>query len=78
MNRVLKKVRERRSFIKYEYIRDPDDLIILGVGDASYKQDQKAVGGVFLFLANTSMTRASPILWKTKQISRVCYSSKDT
>ena len=56
INRVLNKVRERRIFVKYEYIRDPDDLIILGIGDASYKQDQKAVGGVFLFLSNTSMT----------------------
>ena len=31
----------------------------------------------FSFLSNSSMTRASPIFWKTKQISRVCHSSKD-
>ena len=75
MNRILKKVRERRSFVKYEHLGDPDDLIILGIGDASYKQDQKAVGGVFLFLSNPSMTCASPIFCKTKQITRVCHSS---
>ena len=57
---------------------DPDDFIILGIGDAFYKQDQKAVGSVFLFLLNSSMTCASPIFWKMKQISRVCNSSKDT
>ena len=78
MNRIIKKVRERRSFVKYEYLGDPDDLIILGIGEASYKQDQKAIGGVFLFLSNSSMTRPSPIFWKTKQIARVCHSSKET
>ena len=30
-----------------------------------------------LFLTNSSMTRASPIYWKAKQIDRVCHSSKD-
>ena len=28
-------------------------------------------------LANENMTRASPIMWKSKQIDRVCHSSKD-
>ena len=35
------------------------------------------VGGVLLFLSNSSMTKAVPIYWKSKTISRVCYSSKD-
>ena len=67
VNCILKKVRERESRVKYEYIRD-----------ASFKQDDKAIGGIFLFLANLSMTHAAPIFWKTKQIDRVCHSSKDT
>ena len=51
--------------------------MIVGIGDASLKSDNKAVGGVMLFLTNSSMTRASPLYWKSKTISRVCYSSKD-
>ena len=43
----------------------------------SYKQDDKAVGGVILLLANSSFTRASPKYWKSKQVERVCHSSKD-
>ena len=73
----MKKVRERKSLIKYEHLGDADDLVIIGVGDASYKQDQKAVGGIFLFLSNSSISHAAPIFWKTKQIDRVCHSSKD-
>ena len=30
-----------------------------------------------MFLSNSKMTRASPIYWKSKTISRVCYSSQD-
>ena len=53
VNLILKKVRERESCIKYEQIGDKDDLIIVGVGDTSFKQDDKAIGGIFLFLANS-------------------------
>ena len=67
----------KNSKIKYRYIGNKEDLVIIGLGDASYKQDDKAVGGVILLLANSSLTRASPIYWKSKQIDRVCHSSKD-
>ena len=51
--------------------------MIIGIGDASFKSDDKAVGGVLLFLANEEMKKAVSIYWKSKTISRVCYSSKD-
>ena len=51
--------------------------MVEGIGDTSLKIGDKAVGGVILFLTNSSMTRASPIYWKAKQIDRVCHSSKD-
>ena len=63
--------------MKFSRIGTNEDLMIVGIGDASFKSDDKAVGGVLLFLTNTSMTRAAPIYWKSKTISRVCYSSKD-
>ena len=50
---------------------------MLRIGDSSFKSDDKAIGGVLLFLVNESMTRAVPIYWKSKTISRVCYSFKD-
>ena len=52
-------------------------LLIVGIGDSSFKSDDKAIGGVLLFLANESMTRAVLIYWKSKTISRVCDSFKD-
>ena len=63
--------------MKFSRIGPKEDLIIVGIGDAFFISDDKAVGGVLLFLSNSSMTRAAPIYWKSKTISRVCYSSKD-
>ena len=68
INRVLKHVHSRDSKIKYGHLRSKEDLVIIGLGDASYKQDDKAVERVILLLANSSFTKASPIYWKSKQI----------
>ena len=61
VNQILAKVRERESKVKYEHIGEKDDLMVVGIGDASLKSGDKAVGGVMLFLTNSAMTRASPI-----------------
>ena len=63
-----KRVREHESKVKYEHIGEKDNIMIVGIGDASLKTGDKAVGGVMLFLTNSLMTRASPIYWKAKQI----------
>ena len=51
--------------------------MIVGIGDASFKFDDKAVGGVMLFLTNSSMTKLSQLYWKVMTISRVCKSRID-
>ena len=61
----------------YRIIGKKEELEIVGVGDASFKQYEKAVGGVILLLVNKDLKKASPIYWKAKQIERVYYSSKD-
>ena len=45
--------------------------------DASYKSDDSSIAGMIIALTNKDMTKASPLMWKTKQIVRVCHSSKD-
>ena len=71
ISRVIKKAKERSSKMKFSKIGTKEDLMIVGIGDASFKSDDKAVGGVLLFLTNTNMSRAAPIYWKLKTISRV-------
>ena len=54
INRILKKVRERDSKIIFKKIGDREDLMMVGIGDPSFKYEEKAVGGDFLFM----MTKA--------------------
>ena len=64
INKILKQVHSRESKIKYSHIGNKEDLVIIRLGDASYKHNDKAIGGVILLLANSSFTKASPIYWK--------------
>ena len=63
--RVFKKDRCRSSKLRVSRIGPKDDLIVVGIGDTSFKAEDKAVGVVLLFLANSSMTRAAPIYLKS-------------
>ena len=63
--------------MKFSKIAPKEKLMIVGIEYVSFKSNDKAIGGVLLFLTNEDMTRAVPIYWKSKTITRVCYSSKD-
>ena len=52
ITRVVKKAKERSSKMKFSKIAPKENLMIVGIGDASFKSDDKAVGGVLLFLTN--------------------------
>ena len=61
----------------YGRIGKKEELQIVGIGDASFKQDEKTLTGIIMLLVNQDFTKACPIYWKTKQIERLCHSSKD-
>ena len=49
ISRMIKMVKERLSKMKFSRIGSKEDLMIVGIGDASFKSDDKAVGGVLFF-----------------------------
>ena len=59
ISRVLKKAKERSSEMKFSRIGLKEDLIIVGIGDASFKTDDKAVGGALLFFIKLQYTNTS-------------------
>ena len=61
----------------YSRVGEKEKLQIIGIVDTSYKSDEKSVGGLLKIIADDKLKRASPIMWKSKQIERVCHSSKD-
>merc|ERR1711895_80423 len=77
VNRIVEKVKREENKVVYRRIGDKETLQVIGVVDASYKSNEKSIGGMMIVLADNKMTRASPLMWKAKQIDRVCHSSKD-
>ena len=53
------------------------DLLIRSVSDAAFYMDTPSILGEIVMLANKNNDKVSPIFWMSKQISRVCKSSKD-
>ena len=68
LNVVLKKVQEKHIRICFSKIAKKENLRIIGISDASFKSDDKLIGGVFLFLADDAMKTASPLYWNSKEI----------
>ena len=77
VNKIVGKIKREENKVVYGRVGDKEKLQVIGMVDASYKSDEKSIGGMLIVLANDNMTRASPIMWKSKQIERVCHSSKD-
>ena len=77
MNKVVEKVQKEENKVVYNKVGEKEKLQLVGIVDASYKNDEKSVGGMMLLIADEKMTKASPVMWKSKQIERVCHSSKD-
>ena len=77
VNKIVGKVKKEENKVVYGRVGDKEKLQVIGIVDASYKSDEKSIGGMLIMLADDEMTKASPIMWKSKQIERVCHSSKD-
>ena len=61
VNKVLKKVKSRESEVYYRRVGDRDELQLIGIEDAYFKQDEKVVNSVILLLADKDLERVSPL-----------------
>ena len=59
--KVLKKVASKENKIFFGIIEKKEELQIVGNGDASLQQDEKAVGGIILLLVNKDFTKVNLI-----------------
>ena len=62
--------------VVYSKVGKKEKLQLVRLVDASYKNDEKSVGGMMLFIADENITKASLVIWKSNQIESVCHSSK--
>ena len=77
LNNVIEKVKEKPAKVLFSKIGRKDQIKIVGVGDASYRCDDKSIGGNLVLLGDKLHQKSSPIFWKSKQISRTAHSAKD-
>ena len=77
LNRVIKKVSDRQSKVKFTHIGNKQDLVLHAIGDASFKSDGPSVGGQLIMLGNKTTSKVSPLFWKSRQIKHVCHSAKE-
>ena len=45
INNLVKRITGRTSEVIYRRVGKPEDLIVFGIGDASHKRGEKAIGG---------------------------------
>ena len=77
VNHVVKRIKNKENKVVFTKVGKKEDFIIHGLGDASYKCDEKSIGGNLVLLGNMNNNDAVPLLWKTKTITQVCHSAKD-
>ena len=58
----MEKIKKEENRVVYGRIGDKENLQIIGIVDASYKSDEKSIGGMMIVLADEKMTRASPLM----------------
>ena len=74
VNKIVEKIKKEENKVVYGKVGEKEKLQLIGILDELYKSD---VGGILILMANEHMDNASPVMWKLKQIDRVCHSSKD-
>ena len=77
VNKTVEKIKKEKNKVVYSKVGDKEKLQIIGIVDASYKSDEKSIGGMLIMIADEKMEKSSPIMWKSKQIDRMNHSSKD-
>ena len=63
VNKVIEKVKKEKNVVTYKKIGKKEDLQLIGIVDASYKNDTKSVAGLLILLTDKDLTNASPIMW---------------
>ena len=76
VNKVLSRVKDKPCRVEFKRVGDIDDLMLLGVTDASHINDGLSTGGTVIMMGNKKDKTVVPISWKSKTIKRVCHSAK--
>ena len=60
----------------FKKVAKRENLVIIGMTDASYKCDDCSIGGELIMMGTSLKTTVVPIYWKSVTIKKVCHSAK--
>ena len=72
VNKLLRKIREKKGKVNFRLIGRREDLCVVGVCDASYHIDHNSLGGEVIMVEKKKTKDVSPIYWKSGVIRKVC------
>ena len=52
INHLVHKVTGRTSEVVFDKVGHPEDMVVYGIGDASHRRGEKAIGGELVFIGN--------------------------
>ena len=76
INRILEKVKEGENKVVVSRVAGKKEMCVIGVSDASYKQDESSVVEEMIIIGNVNEKWVAPIFWKSGVIWKVCTSPK--
>ena len=76
INHVIKRIHSKSNKVVFSRVGNKEELVIFGLGDASYRNNGKSIGGHLVLLGSKNTCDAVPIFWKSKTIQKVCHSAK--
>ena len=77
-NMTVRKAKNKVSKVSYKFSPSMKDLVVYGLGDASYKAGEKAMGGQMILVGSRESKCVYPVFWRSKLIRKVCKSPKDS
>ena len=80
LNKTIRKITSRESFVKYTRIGDLPDMKIVVISDGAYlklEEKTKSTRGMFILLMAGHQSLSVLLGWKGKTIASVCKSVKD-
>ena len=62
VNKIVEKIKKEENKVVYSKVGEKEKLQLIGIVDASYKSDEKSVGGMLLMIADKHITKASLVM----------------
>ena len=73
---MIEKIRDKPCRVEFTKVAKKEDLVLLGLTDASHTSEGNSISGTIVMLGNKKDDSVVPISWRSKTIKKICHSAK--